>query len=216
MSVKIKVAIAEDEAVFRGAVKKTLGLMDDCDLVGICENGKDALDLCLSNPPDVLLTDITMPKMDGIELIRSVLKRHPKIAPVVLTTHEDDDSIFEAFKAGAIGYLLKTSTPNEVVEAIRLAAVGEAKVTPKVAARLIADMRRPQTDNGNELGALSSREMEVLELVAQGMRNREIADRLDISEKTVKNHVSNILKVLQVATRTEAAMKAVKTKSTDR
>ncbi|HMS55276.1 MAG TPA: response regulator transcription factor [Fimbriimonadaceae bacterium] len=207
MTPKIRLVIAEDEPVFRNALKKTLSLADDCEIIAVCEDGQEALETCLKTPPDVLLTDITMPRMDGLELMRSLLRKVKTITPVVLTTHEDDESIFEAFQVGAVGYLLKTSTPNDVLEAVRLAVRGEAKITPKIAARLITDFRRadenPELD---QLTALSERENEVLELVAKGKRNREIANDLGITEKTVKNHVSNILRVMQANTRTEAAM----------
>jgi DNA-binding NarL/FixJ family response regulator len=141
------------------------------------------------------------------------------VSVVILTVREDDDAIFDAFRAGALGYLLKTSTPQDVVDAIRLADRGEAKITPKVATKVLHDFRRVKEDEDvedAELFELSDREAEILELVAKGMRNKEIADQLCIAEKTVKNHVSNILKALQVNSRTEAAMKAVKAKIVDR
>jgi two-component system NarL family response regulator len=171
--------------------------------------------MCLADPPDVLLTDINMPRMNGIELTRRLLKQEKSTAVVILTVQEDDDTVYEAFRAGALGYLLKTSTPQDVVDAIRLAVKGEAKITPKIATKVIEDFRRVEDDENtddSELYVLSEREGEILEYVAQGMRNKDIAAKLCIAEKTVKNHVSNILKALQVNSRTEAAMKAVKAK----
>ena len=168
----------------------------------------------------MLLTDINMPRLSGIEVARRLLRKEKDVNIVILTVREDDDTIFEALRAGATGYLLKTSTPQEVIESVRLAAKGESKITPKVAMRVIEDFRRhekPEPDGeeaSSELLVLSDREQEILQFVATGLRNREIADKLGIAEKTVKNHVSNILKALQVNSRTEAAMKAVKAKMT--
>lgn len=215
MSNTIRVVLADDQAPYRSALQKTLTLMPECELVAMCADGQEALDVCLNDPPDVLLTDLNMPRMDGVELIRRLLKKEKQIAVVVLTVNEQDDIIFDAFRAGALGYLLKTSTPQDVIEAIRLADRGEAKITPKIAARVIEDFRRIKDDvetDDSELFVLSEREAQILELVAKGLRNKEIANQLVIAEKTVKNHVSNILKALQVNSRTEAAMKAVKAK----
>lgn len=211
----IRVVVADDEPAYRSALQKTLSLMPECEVIGVTKDGQEALDLCLADPPDVLLTDINMPRMDGVELIRRLLKQEKGVQVVVLTVNEEDETIFDAFRAGALGYLLKTSTPQDVIEAIRLAEKGEAKITPKIAARVIDDFRRVKEDDDTddtELYVLSDREAEILDLVAKGMRNKEIANQLCIAEKTVKNHVSNILKALQVNSRTEAAMKALKAK----
>ena len=213
MPVRTRLVIAEDEELFRKALTKTVGLMTECELLGVAKDGQEALDLCLGDPPDILLTDINMPRMNGIELVRRLLKQEKDVRVVILTVNEEDDVVYDAFRAGALGYLLKTSTPQDVVEAIRLAMKGEAKITPKIAAKVIEDFRRVKEDEDvvdDELYVLSDREAEILDLVAQGLRNKEIASRLSIAEKTVKNHVSNILKALQVNSRTEAAMKAVK------
>lgn len=218
MSSRIRVVVVDDEPAYRNAVQKALSLMPDCEIVSVCENGEEALKSCLADPPDVLLTDINMPKMNGVELIRKLLKQEKGVAVVVLTVNTEDDVIFDAFRAGALGYLLKTSTPHDVIEAIRLAEKGEAKITPSVAAKVIDDFRRVKEDvetDDSELFVLSDRESEILDLIAKGMRNREIANQLCIAEKTVKNHVSHILKALQVNSRTEAAMKAIKSKLVD-
>ncbi|MCW5938141.1 MAG: response regulator transcription factor [Fimbriimonadaceae bacterium] len=215
MSTTIRVVIADDEAGYRSAIQRTLTLMPECEVAGVCKDGQEALDLCLNDPPDVLLTDINMPRMDGLELMRRLLKKEKDVRVVVLTINEDEETVFEALRAGALGYLLKTSTPQEVVEAIRLAHRGEAKLTPKIATKVIEDFRRVKDEDESddtELYVLSDRETEILELIAKGMRNKEIANHLSIAEKTVKNHVSNILKALQVNSRTEAAMKAVRAK----
>ncbi len=221
MSEKIRVVIADDEDNYRKAIQKTLGFATDIDVLAVCRDGQEALDACQAEVPDVLLTDINMPRLSGIEVARRLLRREKDVHIVILTVREDDDTIFEALRAGATGYLLKTSTPQEVIESVRLAAKGEAKITPRVAMRVIEDFRRHEKPEGeaeeasSELLVLSDREQEILQLVATGLRNREIADKLGIAEKTVKNHVSNILKALQVNSRTEAAMKAVKAKMTN-
>lgn len=215
MSASIRVLVVDDEPAYRSAIQRTLTLMPECQLVGVCKDGQEALDLALQDPPHVLLTDINMPRMDGLELMRRLLKKEKDVRVVVLTINEDEETVFEAFRSGALGYLLKTSTPQEVIDAIRLAHRGEAKITPKIATKVIEDFRRVKDDDetdDTELYVLSDRETEILELIAKGMRNKEIANHLSIAEKTVKNHVSNILKALQVNSRTEAAMKAVRAK----
>jgi DNA-binding NarL/FixJ family response regulator len=213
MPQKINVVIVDDEESYRRALQKTLTLAGECEIVAVCKDGQEALDVCLADPPDVLLTDINMPRLSGIELTRRLLKQEKDVRVVILTVNEEDDVVYDAFRAGALGYLLKTSTPQDVIEAIRLAMKGEAKITPKIATKVLEDFRRVKEDEevvDDELFVLSDREAEILDLVAQGLRNKEIASRLSIAEKTVKNHVSNILKALQVNSRTEAAMKAVK------
>lgn len=219
MSQKIRVVVADDEASYRNALQRTLQLMPECDVIAVCNDGQMALDACLSDPPDVLLTDLNMPRLNGVELIRKLLSKEKDVRVVVLTVEEESEIVFEAFRAGALGYLLKTSTPQDVIDGIRLAEKGEAKITPKIATKVIDDFRRVKEDDetdDSELYVLSERESEILDLVAQGMRNKEIASKLCIAEKTVKNHVSNILKALQVNSRTEAAMKAVRSRLVDK
>jgi len=219
MPSKIRVVVSDDEQPYRNALQRTLTLMPECELVGVAKDGQEAFELCNAEVPDVLLTDINMPRMDGIELTRQIQRVHKEIRVVILTVNEEADTVYEAIRAGALGYLLKTSTPAEVVDAIRLAYKGEAKITPKIATKVLEDFRRVREDeetDDTELYVLSDREQEILDLVALGMRNKEIAQKLCIAEKTVKNHVSNILKALQVNSRTEAAMKAVKSKLVDK
>lgn len=215
MSSRVRVVVADDEVAYRNALQRTLDLMPDCEVVAMCKDGQEALDACLAETPDVLLTDVNMPRMSGVELAAKLSAESPEIKIVVLTVQEDDETVYDAFRAGALGYLLKSSTPQDVIEAIRLAAKGEAKITPKIAAKVVADFRRVREidpPDDTELYVLSDREQEILDLIAEGMRNKEIANKLCIAEKTVKNHVSNILKALHVNSRTEAAMKAVRSR----
>ncbi|HRF58604.1 MAG TPA: response regulator transcription factor [Fimbriimonadaceae bacterium] len=216
MSVTIRTVIVDDEAPYRNALQKTLSLMPECDIVAVCVDGQEALEVCLKNPPDVLLTDINMPRMSGIELIKKLKQQEKSVNVVVLTVNEDDDTIFDAISAGALGYLLKTSTPQEVVDAIRVAETGGAKISPKIAARIIGAFpprdARPKAVEA-DFYVLSPREEEILDLMAKGMRNKEIADKLFIAEKTVKNHVSSILEKLQVNSRTEAVIMQLERKA---
>jgi DNA-binding NarL/FixJ family response regulator len=218
MAEKIRVVICDDEDTYRKAIQKTLGMASDIDVVAVCRDGQEGFDACMAEVPDVLLTDVNMPRVSGLELTKRILQREREIRVVILTVREDDDTIFEALRAGAMGYLLKTSTAQDVIEGVRLAFRDETKLTPKVATKVIEDFRRfepsatTKTEAADHLLMLSDREQQILNCVAEGMRNREIATKLGIAEKTVKNHVSNILKALQVNSRTEAAMRAVKAK----
>lgn len=213
MAETIRVVIADDEEGYRKALRQVLATADDIEVVGVATNGDEAFDKCLEEDADVLLTDINMPKTDGIECIRMLAKRKRDIGFVILTVHEDDESVFDALRAGAVGYLLKTSTPKDVVDAIRRAHASEASMTPAIATRVLNEFRRQAEDEDIDqlhMYELSDRELEILQLVSQGMRNKDIAEHLTLAEKTVKNHVSNILKALHVNSRTEAAMKAIK------
>ena len=213
MSETIRVVISDDEEGYQRALRQVLASAPDIELAGVAGNGKEALKLCQEVDADILLTDIQMPVMDGIECIRELSKRKHDIEVIILTVHGDDANVFDAIRAGANSYLLKTSTPQELIEAIRRAYKSEATLTPVIAAKVMAEFRRQKEDvevDDRHLYELSERELEILEHVTQGLRNKEIADRLSLAEKTVKNHVSNILKALQVNSRTEAAMKAIK------
>lgn len=211
----IRVVIADDEEAYRKALYRILTVTQGIECVGIGADGREALEICLTKDADVLLTDIEMPHMTGIECIRELKRRKRDIEAVVLTVHEENELVFEALRLGAIGYLLKTSSPSEVTEAIERAVAGEATLSPTIATKVLQEFRRQKEDEEIEdehLYELSEREKEVLNLITQGMRNKEIAEHLGVAEKTIKNHVSNILKALQVNSRTEAAMKAVREK----
>jgi DNA-binding NarL/FixJ family response regulator len=211
---KIRVLVVDDEASYRSALQKVLRLAPEIEVVGMAADGREALELVEETEPDVLLADIIMPYLNGLQLTSRALRVHPEMKVVILTVSEDSDDVFEAFRVGAISYILKDSTPKEVVEAVQLAARDEAKITPRIARLVIEDFRRllgaakePQQEHFYEL---SKREREMLQFLAEGRKNKEIAEVLSLAEKTVKNHVSSILRKLHVNTRTEAAMKAVR------
>lgn len=213
MASQIRVLVVDDEERFRRALQQVLGAAQDVTVVQLAKDGVEGLEAAISLEPDVILSDLEMPRMNGIEMIRNIMKRTRGATCVVLTAHEENDMVFDAIRAGASGYLLKSSTAEEVIAAVRRAAKGEATLSPSVATKVLADFRRQnQFEDAAEdlLYELSKRELEILELVAKGRRNKEIAKELCLAEKTVKNHVSNILKALQVNSRTEAAMKAIK------
>jgi DNA-binding NarL/FixJ family response regulator len=212
---KIRVLIAEDETVTRELLSRLIGMEADIEVVGQAPNGKVALGLCRKLMPDVLLTDIRMPEMDGIEATKRIKTEMPSVQVVILTIHHDDANVFEAIKAGARGYVLKESPPEETVAAIRAVARGEALLHSSIASRVIMEFNRLSQQQEVDLrlyAQLTDREREVLKLLAQGKRNREIAEELFIAEKTVKNHVSNILWKLECNDRTQAALFATRIK----
>ena len=207
----IEVVIAEDERLTRDALARLLDMEDDIHVVAQAADGESALRLVREKTPRVLLTDINMPRMNGIELTARVKKEFPDVAVCILTIYHDDANVFQAIKAGATGYVLKDSPLEETVAAIRDVAEGGSRLHPGIAARVLAEFNRISNQRQADLklfSELTDREIEVLKEVATGKRNREIGETLFISEKTVKNHISNILMKLQVNDRTEAAMLA--------
>jgi DNA-binding NarL/FixJ family response regulator len=197
----IRVLIADDHAVVRQGLRTFLDLQDDIEVVAEAADGAEALSAAEQHAPDVVLIDLVMPNVDGIEAIRELRERMPVVRAIVLSSFIDDEKLLPAVRAGAAGYLLKDVEPQQLVEAIRTVHAGGALLHPKVASRLLEEMT---TD------PLTPREREVLALIGRGMANKVIARELSLSEKTVKAHVSSILAKLGVTDRTQAALYAVR------
>ena len=197
----IRVVIADDHAVVRTGLAQLVGTFDDVELVGAAANGEEAVALSGERAPNVVLMDLEMPVLDGIEATRRIRDAHPDVAVVVLTSFSDRDRILAALDAGAAGYLLKDAEPAELAKAIEAAARGDAPLDPKAARALLSARRAP-----SEAEALSEREREVLAMVAEGLPNKLIATRLAISEKTVKAHLTNVFRTIGVTDRTQAAL----------
>jgi NarL family two-component system response regulator LiaR len=208
MTETISVLLVDDHSVVRQGVRAFLITQPDLMVVGEAASGEDAVKLAEQFVPDVILMDLIMPNMDGVEATRRVKQVCPRSQIVVLTSYHEDEHIFPALKAGALSYILKDVSAMELADAVRKAAAGEAVLHPRVAARVIKELQGRREDALNPFTELSEREMEVLKLIADGMSNAEIAGKLVLSEKTVKGHVSNILSKLQLADRTQAAVYA--------
>jgi DNA-binding NarL/FixJ family response regulator len=209
MEDSVRVLIAEDHPLFREGMRGRLDRVADIAVVGEAASGDEAVQLAKELEPDVILMDIKMPGLNGIEATREIQQASPKIGVLVLTMFEDDDSVFAAMRAGAKGYLLKDSGGEGVVHAIRAVASGEAVFGAGVAERMIGFFCAPRAAAPQRaFPELTEREEEVLSLVAQGKSNQQIARQLFVSLKTVRNHVSNILLKLQVADRTQAVIRA--------
>jgi NarL family two-component system response regulator LiaR len=204
----ITVIIVDDHAVVRQGLIAFLQTQDDIEVIGEAENGVQLLELLPHSVPDVLLMDLIMPDMDGVEATRRVKTISPHTQVIIFTSYYKDEHIFPAVRAGALSYILKDSKPDELADAIRKASRGEAVLHPRVAARLVQEVQGARRETLNPFSELSDREMEILRLIASGISNREIAETLFISEKTVKSHVSNILSKLHLADRTQAAVYA--------
>jgi DNA-binding NarL/FixJ family response regulator len=210
---RIRTLLAEDDTRLQQAFEELVYHEPSIDLLGIASDGERAVQMALQFEPQAVLMDIQMPRLNGIEATRRIKRALPHVQIVIWTVFGDDQHVFEAIKAGAIGYLLKDSPAAEIVEGIHAAARGESLLHPAVARRVIQEFQRMRAaaENAPELICeLTARETEILRLLAEGKRNREIADTLFLSEKTVKNYISNILYKLQVNSRTEAALLAVK------
>jgi NarL family two-component system response regulator LiaR len=208
---KIRLIVAEDDGVLRRSIVELLRLEDDLHVVSDVADGEDAVAQAAVLKPDVVLADIEMPRMTGIEATRRIRKLLPDTQVVVLTKFGDDENVFSAIKAGAAGYVLKDAGLDEIAGVIRAAAAGEGFLSPALVSRVMAEFNRVSKSalhNRKLFAELSRREVEVLECIAAGMRNSQIADKLSLAEKTVKSHVGAILKKLHVNDRTEAAIVA--------
>lgn len=209
MTGPLRVLLADDHPMVRYGIAAVLEATDSVALVGQAADGRALLEQALADPPDVVLTDLSMPGMGGVELISALRERLPDLPVLVLTMHADDEAVFAALRAGARGYLIKGADGAELVRAIESVASGEAVYGAEVANRIIGFFTgAPDAYAAQAFPELTDREREVLELMAVGLRNRAIADRLSLSEKTVRNHVSAVLLKLQVPDRTAAALKA--------
>ena len=208
MSEQIRVLIADDHAVVRQGLRAFFELQDDIEVVGEASDGGDAVKLTEALSPDVVVMDLVMPRVDGIEAIRQIRAAGSAVKVIVLTSFADDQKVFAAVRAGATGYLLKDVSPRELAEAIRTVNRGQALLNPTVAAKLMQEFAHESRPAASR--SLTDREMDVLRLIARGRSNKEIALELGVAEKTVKTHVSNILGKLQLADRTQAALYAVR------
>ena len=208
MTDQIMVLLVDDHQVVRQGVRAFLDIQPDMFVVAEAESGEVAVKLASEHAPDVILMDLLMPGMDGVEATRRIKQISPRTQIIILTSYHDDEHIFPAIRAGALSYVLKNIGPAELSEVVRKAAVGEAVLNSQVAARLVQEFRGPGHEAPNPFIELTDREMEVLRLIADGQKNADIANGLVISEKTVKNHVSNILSKLHLADRTQAAVYA--------
>jgi DNA-binding NarL/FixJ family response regulator len=197
----IRVLLAEDHAVVRGGLLQLLGDLDEMEVVGAASGGEEAVALAAEHKPDVVLMDLEMPDLDGIEATRRIRAADSDVNVVVLTAFSDRSRILDAIDAGAVGYLLKDAEPDELIRGLQAAARGESPLAPKAAQALVAARAEQQGDP-----ELTPREQEVLALLADGLPNKLIARRLDISEKTVKAHLTNIFQRIGVTDRTQAAL----------
>ena len=209
----IRIGIIDDQEIFRQGMKMILSSQEDMEVVGEGATGLEAYRLCEERSLDLLLMDIRMPVMDGVEATRRIKRDFPRVRVIILTTFDEDEYIFQAIKFGASGYLLKDAPPAKIIEAIREVRGGGALMQPNIAARVVEKFRSMEKDTGEvdpRIKSLTAREMEIVQLIGEGKNNREIAGELFITEGTVKNHISSILVKLDLRDRTQLAIFAVK------
>ncbi len=212
-----RVLVVDDQELFRRGLTMVIGALDGIELVGEADNGKDAVDVAVRTDPDVVLLDVRMPARSGIETCAELKAVMPSVRIVMLTASDEETDLYDAIKSGASGYLLKDASIDEVAKAVRLVADGQSLISPAMAVKLLDEFKQLASSGAATVTAprLTDRELEVLRLVARGGSNREIARDLFISENTVKNHVRNILEKLQLHSRMEAVMYAVREKLLD-
>jgi NarL family two-component system response regulator LiaR len=208
-AIPIRVLLTDDHAIVRKGDRALLATERDIQVVGEACDGEEAVDQAESLRPDVILMDLVMPKLDGIEAIGQIMSKLPSTRILVLTSFAADEKVFPAIKAGALGYLLKDSGPEELVGAIRQVHRGEPSLEPSIARKVLLELRHPPTQKSLTMDPLTERELDILRHVAQGCSNKEIALKLALSELTVRTHVSNILGKLHLASRTQAALYAL-------
>ena len=209
----IRLLVADDQPLFREGILMLLAADPALEVVGEAGDGAQAIALARELAPDVILMDLRMPGVDGVAATGQILAEQPRIRVLVLTTFDDDDSVFQALRAGAVGYLLKDASSAELRRAVREAAAGESPLQPAIASKVVAELTRRMAQDPRPIGAprdglLSEREREVLRLIGAGASNKQIAARLCIAEGTVKNHVTHIFEKLGVDDRTQAALRA--------
>ena len=203
----LRILIADDHAIVREGLEAILSAQPDLTLVGMAANGLEAVALAAELKPDVILIDLMMPKMDGLAAIQAIRAANPQACILVLTSFADDERVFKAIKAGALGYLLKDTLPNDLLKAIREVAQGEVSLHPEIARRMLRELNQPAA---NPLDELTERERETLRLIAEGLSNQEIAQKMGIHENTVAKYVSALLGKLSLTSRTQAALYAVR------
>lgn len=207
----IHVLIVDDHAIVRDGIRSLLTTIPDIDVVGEAGNGREAITYFTRFQPDVVLMDLVMPDVDGIQATQAIIEMEPEAKIIVLTSFSTDDKVFPAIKAGASGYLLKNSDADELVRSIHEVERGESSIDPKIARKLLRELADPPPkQQPSEVDPLTERELEVLKLVARGQSNAEISEQLVISEGTVRTHVSNILGKLHLASRTQATLYALR------
>ena len=210
---KISLVIVDDHAIVRQGLRTYLELQPDIEVVGEASDGREAIGLVRDTLPDIVLMDLVMPNVDGVEATRTITMLSPSSRVIVLTSFSEDEKVFASIKAGAQGYLMKDVLPQELVRAIRTVHRGEAQLDPEIARKLMQEFTNPQPATPKH--DLTERELEVLRLIAQGKSNKDISEDLVLSEKTVKTHVSNILQKLHLTDRTQAAVYALRQKIVD-
>jgi len=210
MSRKIRVYITDDHQIVRRGIRQLLSTEPGIEVVGEASNGKDAIADMDKVKPDIVLMDLVMPVMDGIEAIRQIKAGHPSIQILVLTSFATDDKVFPAIKAGALGYLIKDTSPDELTNAIRQVHKGEPTLHSSIAQKLLKEISHTPAEDATSPDPLTDREVEVLKLIARGLSNQDIAETLVVSVATVYTHVSRVLDKLHLASRTQAALYALR------
>ena len=210
----IRILIADDHNLVRQGFEALLSVKDGIEVVGLAENGEKAIKMAHSLKPDIILMDLVMPVKNGIEATREIKAENPEARILIITSFAEDENVFQAVKAGALGYLLKDSSPGELMQAIEDVCKGRMSLHPSIANKLMDELNKPLEGKVTE-DPLTERELEVLKLVAKGNSNQDIADRLVVSERTIGAHVSNILAKLHLANRTQAALYALRKGFTD-
>jgi DNA-binding NarL/FixJ family response regulator len=206
----MKVIICDDQAIVRDGLEMLLKLEPDIEVVGIAEEGATAVEMVEEKTPDLVLMDLKMPIMNGVEATRQIRTKHPEVKVLILTTYDDDEWVLDAIRAGASGYLLKDTTRDEVVKAVRGTVAGKTYVDPSVAGKVLHQASSHQSQSATIITSkLTGKEIEILRLLAKGLNNSDIAGRLCLSEGTVRNHISALMAKLGVSDRTQAAIIAI-------